>query len=123
MQNNFVSMPVTIEQVALVVRNMSRKDRRRLLELVPELQEMPSMSHPAQITKDQPSVEQLQKEILATLDGQFMAPDEPFLNNLTVGEYLNLPDVERGHLWDKWTATTDLLWEEVDVHPDALPTR
>ena len=63
MQNNFVSMPVTIEQVALVVRNMSRKDRRRLLESVPELQEMPSMSHPAQITKDQPSVEQLQKDL------------------------------------------------------------
>lgn len=123
MQSAMVAMPVTIEQVAVVVRNMSRKDRQRLLELVPELRETPSTPLSVQVAKDQAPVEQLRREILAALDGQLLASDEPFLDNLTVGDYLDLPDAERAHLWDKWTANADLSWEEVDVRPDALPAR
>jgi len=123
MQSAMVPMPVTIEQVAVVVRNMSRKDRQRLLELVPELRETPNMLLSVQVTKDQAPVEQLRREILAALDGQLLAPDEPFLDDLTVGDYLNLPDAERAHLWDRWTAESDLTWEEVDVRADALLAR
>jgi hypothetical protein len=123
MQSAMVPMPVTIEQVAVVVRNMSRKDRQRLLELVPELRETPNMLLSMQSTKDQTPVEQLRREILAALDGQLLASDEPFLDNLTVGDYLDLPDAERAHLWDRWTADADLSWEEVDVRPDALLAR
>ena len=123
MQSAMVPMPVTIEQVAVVVRSMSRKDRQRLLELVPELQEAPNTLLSAQSTKDQTPVEQLRREILAALDGQLLAPDEPFLDHLTVGDYLDLPEAERAHLWERWTAESDLSWEEVDVRADALPAR
>ena len=123
MQSAMVPMPVTIEQVAVVVRNMFCKDRQRLLELVPELRETPNMLLSVQVTKDQAPVEQLRREILAALDGQLLAPDEPFLDDLTVGDYLNLPDAERAHLWDRWTAESDLAWEEVDVRADALLAR
>lgn len=123
MQSAMVPMPVTIEQVAVVVRNMSRKDRQRLLELVPDLWETPTTLLSAQSAKDQTSVEPLRLEILVALDGQLLAPDEPFLDDLTVSDYLNLPDAKRAHLWDRWTADVDLSWEEVDVRTDALPAR
>lgn len=123
MQSAIVSMPVTIEQVAVVVRNMSRKDRQRLLELVPELREAPNLLPSMQTAQDQIPVEQLRREVLAALDGQSLAADEPFLDNLTVGDYLDLPDSERAHLWGRWTADADLSWEEVDVRADALLAR
>lgn len=123
MQSAIVSMPVTIEQVAVVVRNMSRKDRQRLLELVPELREAPNLLSSAQAAQDETPVEQLRREVLAALDGQLLAPDDLFLDNLTVGDYLDLPDAERAHLWDTWTADAGLLWEEVDIRADALPAR
>lgn len=123
MQSAIVSMPVTIEQVAVVVRNMSRKDRQRLLELVPELREAPNPLPFAQVAQDETPVEQLRREVLAALDGQSLAPDELFLDDLTVGDYLDLPDAERARLWDTWTANIGQLWEEVDVRADALPAR
>lgn len=126
MQSAIVPMPVTIEQVAVVVRNMSRKDRQRLLELVPQLRETPGaplVPLAVQATQAPAAVEQLRQEILAALDGRLLAADEPFLDSLALSDYLDLPDAERAHLWDKWTATASRSWEEVDVHPDALPAR
>ena len=101
MQRAIVPMPVTIEQAA-VVRNMSRKERQRLLELVPELRETPNPSLSPQAAKDQALVEQLRRETLAALDGRFLIPDEPFLDAMTLGAYLDLPDAERTRLWDRW---------------------
>jgi hypothetical protein len=123
MQSAIVSMPVTIEQVAVVVRNMPRQDRQRLLQLVLELRDAPTLVPTAQAAQDETPVEQLRREVLAALDGQSLAPDDPFLDNLTVGDYLDLPDAERAHLWDTWSANAGLSWKEVDVHADALPAR
>ena len=123
MQRAIVPMPVTIEQVAAVVRNMSRKERQRLLELVPELRETPNSSLSPQAAKDQALVEQLRREILTALDGRFLIPDEPFLDAMTLGAYLDLPDAERTRLWDRWEQDGAVSWEEVDVRADALPAR
>lgn len=123
MRSEMVAMPVTIEQVAIVVRNMSRTDRQRLLELVPELREASDMLLSAQGAEGVTPVEQLRRDVLAALGGQLPAPDEPFLDNLTVSEYLELPDAERARLWDQWAKDADLSWDEVDVRPDALPAR
>jgi len=123
MQSAMVPMPVTIEQVAVVVRNMSRKDRQRLLELVPELRETPSTPLSVQVAKDQAPVEQLRREILAALDGQLLGPDEPFLDEMTIGDYLAMSDAERERLWNRWEQDDAASWEEVDVRAGALPTR
>ena len=123
MQSAIVPMPVTIEQVAAVVRNISRKERQRLLELVPELRETPNTPASLQAAQDQAPVEQLRQEILAALDGRFLAPDEPFLDAMTLGDYLDLPDAERTRLWDRWERDRVVSWEEVDVRADALPAR
>ena len=113
MSGAIVPMPVTIEQVAAAVRNMSRTERQRLLELVPDLQETPKSSLPRTFAKDPALVDQLRQEILAALGDRPLAPEEPFLDNLTLGAYLDLPDAERARLWDRWTPDAGGSWEEV----------
>ena len=140
MQSAIVSMPVTIEQVAVVVRSMSRKDRQRLLELVPELRETlgaqaagfdaePLVAPAAQqarvkqASQDQAFLAQLREEIAVAYGGGFLSPDEPLLDDLTLGDYLDLSEAERAQLWEKWEQESDVSWEEVDVQADALPAR
>lgn len=120
MSSAIVPMPVTIEQVAAVVRNMSRAERQRLLELVPDLRETPRGPLAQASSRGPSAVEPLRQEILAALDDRPLSPEEPFLDNLTLGDYLGLPDSESARLWDKWTDNLAVLWEEVDV-PNALP--
>jgi hypothetical protein len=133
MQSAIVSMPVTIEQVAVVVRSMSRKDRQRLLELVPELREtlgaqaagFDAAQQPRvkQASQDQAFLAQLREEIAVAYGGGFLSPDEPLLDDLTLGDYLDLSEAERAQLWEKWEQESDVSWEEVDVRADALPAR
>ena len=100
---------------------MSRRERQRLLELVPELWETPTRPSSRALPKGQSDVDQLRQEITAALDGRLLSPDEPFLDNLTLGDYLDLPDTDRARLWENWTAEEAVSWEEVDVHNGALP--
>ena len=123
MSSMIVPMPVTIEQVAAAVRHMSRDEKQRLLELVPELQETTSRPLSRSLLTDQSVVEALRQEIVAALDGRLLTPDDPFLDNLTLGDYLDLPDADRARLWDKLAADKAVSWGEVDVHADALPAR
>jgi hypothetical protein len=67
------------------------------------------------------TVKQLQQEVLQTLSGQLLPPDEPFLEGLTLGEYLDLPEAEQSKLWDKWAFLSREELEEVEVRPDAAP--
>ena len=57
------------------------------------------------------------------LGGQLLSLGEPFLGELTLGQYLELPDDERSQLWDVWAEIETEELEELDVHPDAMPTR
>jgi len=122
MTSAIVPMPVTIEQVAAVVRNMSRAERQRLLELVPDLLEKPSPPRTRRsLPKANPFVEELRQELQTALGGQPLAPDAPFLDNMTVGDYLDLADSVRAELWELWTTQETSAWREVDVYADAIP--
>jgi hypothetical protein len=124
MSSTILPMPVTIEQVAAVLRNMSGDERRRLLELVPDLQEKPQRSSSRRLPKPQTDLAELRQEMLAALGGRLLTPDDPFLDDLTLGDYLSLPDAERARLWDRRAtdaADEATSWEEVDVRADALP--
>jgi len=46
---------------------------------------------------------------------QPLLPTEPFLDGLTLEQYLSLPDEERAHLWDKWAETDWGRLKERDV--------
>ncbi|MBC8234839.1 hypothetical protein H8E77_35285, partial [bacterium] len=67
------------------------------------------------------TVKQLQQEVLQALGGQLLSLDEPFLEGLTLGEYLDLPESEQAKLWDKWAEISLEELEEVGVRTDAVP--
>lgn len=125
MTSTIVPMPVTIEQVAAVVRNMSRDERQRLLDLVPDLQETPKRRTSNVPSKAQSDVMELRREILAALDGQPLAPDDLFVDNLTVGDYLALPDndsatentVRSGAAASSTTASAEAAWRLTAERP------
>jgi len=119
MTSKVLALPVTIEQIANTIKQMSHEERLRLLELVPELtQNEPTIS----IEEAKANVAKLEVELKEALGGQIFSLDDPFLGNLTLGQYLALPDEEQGRLWDELAGDNwfDEL-EEVDVQPNALP--
>jgi len=121
MTSKVLALPVTIEQIANTIKQMSHEERLRLLELVPELtQNEPTIS----IEEAKANVAKLEVELKEALGGQIFSLDDPFLGNLTLGQYLALPDEEQGRLWDELAGDNwfDEL-EEVDVQPNALPVR
>ena len=101
---------------------MSPAERQRLFELVPELQ-------PEQLTIQRTKTEALASlvevdaKLSQILSHQPLSSDEPFIGNLTLGQYLDLPDDERERLWDE--LSNHDTWiddsQEKDVRPDALP--
>ncbi|MBC8229597.1 hypothetical protein H8E77_08635 [bacterium] len=138
MAESVFALPVNLEQIAALIKRMSPDDRQRLLKLVPELRQeavRPVLerseglcSNAVKQTKRtlddaRKTVKQLQQEVLQTLSGQLLSPDEPFLEGLTLGEYLDLPEAEQSKLWDKWAFLSLEELEEVEVRPDAVPAR
>jgi len=130
MAESVFTLPVSLEQIAALIKRMSPDDRQRLFRLVPELRQeamrpVLERSEGTKRTLDdaRKTVKQLQQEVLQTLSGQFLSPDEPFLEGLTLGEYLELPEAEQAKLWDKWGFLSLEDSEEVEVRPDAMPAR
>jgi hypothetical protein len=114
------AMPVSIEQLAIAIRQISSADRRRLFELAPELREA-AAALPRTPQEARASVEATRAAVRAALGNKRLSPDTPFVDALTLGQYLNLPDDHRAHLWDKWASLDLADSEEQDVRSDALP--
>ncbi|MFH1908934.1 MAG: hypothetical protein ABIL11_16395 [Chloroflexota bacterium] len=121
MGNTIVSMPVAIEQIAAVLRNIGHEERQRLLDLVPELREELRELPGRTVSQAQESAEAMRQMLITGLGGEFLSSEEPFLGDLTLGEYLALPDEDRALLWDQWAENSALSWNEIDVRTDALP--
>jgi len=118
-----LALPVSIEQVAVVIKQMSQSDRERLLDLVPELRQRFPRTSRRDGEQGLATVERMRGEVSRALGGQLLSLSEPFLGDLTLGQYLELPDAERGRLWDAWVEIEPEELAELDVHPDALPAR
>lgn len=121
MPNAMLALPVSVEQIAAVINQMSDGEQQRLLTLTPQLRQA-AVAKPVH-TKAQieASVAAVQAEVLALLNYQPLSGDEPFLGNLPLKEYQALPEAEKARLWDE-VAGDDLFdLEEVEVAPDALP--
>jgi hypothetical protein len=123
MHNSIVALPVTIEQIASVVRHMSTEEQQRLLELAPELKEALRQRTPRTISEARAAAEAMRQELVACLENRPLSLDEPFMGNLTLNDYLSLPDEERARLWDEWAKESVESVEEVRVRRDALPAR
>jgi len=121
MAKSVFALPVSLEQLAAVIRQMSPTDRQRLLELVPELREDPPPLPPRSLDEARAVVEQVRQEVVQALAGQLLSPDEPFVDDLTLGQYLDLPDEDRARLWNAWADIDLNSLEERDVRSDTLP--
>jgi len=112
-------MPVSVEQIAVVVRRMSSEERLRLVELVPELKE--ALAPVRTLSQAKESARMLQEEMLEGLGGELLRADEAFLGGLVLEEYWNLPDRERARLWTEWAEEDWDTFEEVDVSLNTVP--
>jgi hypothetical protein len=101
MSATIFALPVSVEQIAAVIKQMSSEDQKRLLELVPSLKE--AAAHPPVRTAAQigANLERLRTEVLALVNHQPLSPDEPFLGELTLAQYDALPDEEKAQLWEQ----------------------
>ncbi|NOX63372.1 MAG: hypothetical protein GXP42_15720 [Chloroflexi bacterium] len=99
MNATVVSLPITLEQIAEAVRRLSPKDRQRLFEMVFEAEK----TEPATSILDvDDAVKAVQDRLKESLDKWPLSPEEPFVDGLSLGEYLDLPDEERERLWREW---------------------
>jgi hypothetical protein len=123
MTTSVFTLPISIEQLATVIRHMTPVDRQRLLDLVPELRQEATRVPPRTPDEAQAAIERVREKVTQALAGQLLAPDEPFVGDLTLGQYLNLPDEARARLWEAWADGNLHQLEERDVRPDAVPAR
>jgi len=117
------ALPVSIEQLAAAIRQMSPADRQRLFTLVPELRQEATQLPPQNLDEVQAAVEPVRTEVLQALGGQPLSSDEPFLGELTLGQYFDLPDEERAHLWDTWADVDIYKLKARNVRPDTASAR
>jgi hypothetical protein len=123
MTTSVFTLPISIEQLATVIRHMTPVDRQRLLDLVPELRQEATRVPPRTPDEAQAAIEHVREKVTQALAGQLLAPDEPFVGDLTLGQYLNLPGEARARLWEAWADGNLHQLEERDVRPDAVPAR
>ena len=114
MQANIFTLPVSLEQVAAVIKRMRPQDRQQLLAMVPELA-TDAIKQKRLLDDAEQVVEQLKQEFLTELDGQPLSSDEPFLDGFTLGQYFELSEAEREKLWDEWSEVALEDLEEVEV--------
>ena len=122
MRTNVFTLPVSLEQVAALIKRMHPQDRQQLLALVPELVTDAIMQKKMMDDANQ-TVEEFRQELLEELGGQPLSPDEPFLDGFTLGQYLELSEVERTKLWNQWSTVAIEGLDEIEVRPDAMPAR
>ena len=122
MQTNIFTLPVSLEQVAALIKRMHPEDRQRLLAMVPELT-AEAIKQEKLLDEANRTVAELKQELLVELGGEPLSSDEPFLDGLTLGQYLELSEAERAKLWDKWSEVALEDIEEVEAPPNALPAQ
>lgn len=122
MRANVFTLPVSLEQVAVLIKRMGPQDQQRLLAMVPELA-TEAIKQKKFLEEADQTVEQLKQDLLTELSGQPLSSAEPFIDEFTLEQYLELSEAERAELWDKWSEVALEDIEEVEVHPNALPAR
>jgi hypothetical protein len=119
MSDSILTLPVSVEQIAVVIKQMSPADQKRLLDLAPKLRDV--AIHQQSLDKNaeqiQTNIAHLRTEVLTAVGNQPLSPDDPFLGNLTLGQYLALPDEEKARLWEEWADIDLMELGEQEVSP------
>ncbi len=120
MSGTVLALPVSVEQIAAAIKQMKPEDQQRLLDLAPDLRRI-AANPPSRTTEQaQATVARVQADVLAAVEGRPLSPDEPFLGDLTLGQYQALPDEEKARLWETWAGADWTALKEREVNPDAL---
>lgn len=122
MQTNIFTLPVSLEQVAALIKRMHPEDRQQLLAMVPELV-TDAVKEKKLIDEANQTVEQLKEDLLTELGEEPLSSNEPFLDGFTLGQYLELSEAERAKLWDEWSEVALEDIAEVEIRPNALHAR
>ena len=115
------ALPVSVEQIAAVINQMSDVEQQRLLTLTPQLHQVAVATPVYPQAQIEESIVAVQAEVLALLNHQPIGGDAPFLGNLTLDEYHALPEEEKARLWDELAGNDLFNLEEQDVAAHALP--
>ena len=115
------ALPVSVEQIAAVINQMSDVEQQRLLTLTPQLHQVAVATPVYTQAQIEESIVAVQAEVLALLNHQPIGGDAPFLGNLTLDEYHALPEEEKARLWDELAGNDLFNLEEQDVAAHALP--
>ena len=123
-----LTLQVSVEQIAEIIKQMSQTEIERLFDLVPNLHSRSyvngASAAPARRTRTQEEIEAsvatVQAELMEKLNYQRISGDEPFLDGLTFNEYLALPDSEQARIWDEAAQIDMYDLEEKEVRPDAI---
>lgn len=122
-----LTIPVSVEQIAIAIQQMSLEDQRRLLALVPNLVKIAqglSIQLPGQTQEPVQELDplaELRAQVLAALGNRPLSPDEPFLGGLTIAQYDALTEQEKNELWDHLAGIDLMDIEEIEVNVDAVP--
>ena len=119
--SSILALPVSVEQIAVTIKQMSPEERQRLLDLVPEFRATRRTSAPRTLAEARASAAKLRAEMQSARNAPILSPDDPFLGGLTLAQYLALPDAERAKVWERLTETTWSESDEREVKPDAVP--
>ena len=113
-----------VEQVARLIQRFDRREKARLLQLVPELRI---------IRSEGANLPAVQEELMTYFDGRLtrhpelrpMQDGDLFLGGLTVAAFFPLPAVEQDRVWSQAHAEAEreLGAYEHPVREDALPAR
>jgi hypothetical protein len=95
-----LALPVSVEQIAATVRQMGPADQKRLFDMVPELRQVAVQSFSRTLDEARASVERLRAEVARVQADEQFSPDELFLGDLTIKQYMDLPDDECARLWE-----------------------
>jgi len=115
MVNSVIALPVSVEQVAVAIRQMQLPEQQRLLELVPELKQVHVNNLPRTLEQARAAVERVRTEVKQALAEKSIASEEPFVNGLTISQYLNFPDETRAQLWEEWAGVDLEEMEECEA--------
>jgi hypothetical protein len=113
-----------VEQVARLIQRFDRREKARLIQLVPELRT---------IRPEEANLPAVQEELMTYFDSRLarhpelrpMQDRDPFLGGLTVAAFFALPEVEQDRVWNQAhvEAERESGAYEHPVREDALPAR
>ncbi|MEZ4706898.1 MAG: hypothetical protein R3A44_06830 [Caldilineaceae bacterium] len=111
-----------MELLARFIRNLSYREKVRLVTLVPELRTIES--EPEQISNEQAALMDFFDAIVP--DNLPSLPDNGiFINDLSFADFFSLPEREQALIWAQahTIAESELENIEKDAKPDAIPAR